>query len=141
MGKRIIKMHGTTPTGRSRSYSYYATMQKVNGRKIRIAVEEIDEQIPSLLERLHVSPEALPQVKELYREHIAALQGPTVQERVSELEDRIERLKEEEAALARLYARGKLTDRTMILYIMNGRVRCLRHSVKLVASNQIQGKR
>ncbi len=110
MGKRLTKMHGTTPTGRSRSYSYYATMQKVDGRKIRVAVEEVDEQISSLLERLHVSSEALPQMKELYRQHIAALQGPTVQERVSELEDRIERLKEEEAALARLYARGKLTD-------------------------------
>ncbi|MEJ2148472.1 MAG: hypothetical protein P8Z40_03220, partial [Chloroflexota bacterium] len=53
----------------------------------------------------------LPQLKKLYRDHIAALQGPTVQERIAELEARIERLKEEEAALARLYARGKLTDK------------------------------
>jgi hypothetical protein len=109
--KRRIKMHGTTPTGRSRSYSYYATMQKVEGRKIRVAVEEVDEQIPGLLEGLHVSPAALPQLKNLYRDHIATLQGPTVKERIAELEARIERLKEEEAALARLYARGKLTDK------------------------------
>ncbi len=52
----------------------------------------------------------LPGIRALYSEHIPRFKGPNLQERLVELRERIQRLHTEEAALARLFAQGKLSD-------------------------------
>lgn len=106
----IRKMAGTTPKGRYRSYSYYQTLTKSNGEHRRVSCETVDSQIPEWLKGIQVAPNALPEIKELYQEHIAGLKEPDVSKRLAELNSLIERLHDEEAAIARLYAQRQLTD-------------------------------
>jgi len=111
MAVRDYKMHGTKPRGRSRSYTYYATIRKVGDVHLSVPAGVIEEQITALLRDISIDPGLLPQLQSVYREHIQALKGPSLTEQVSELRARVERLHVEEAALARLYAQGKLTDK------------------------------
>lgn len=105
-------MHGATPTGRhGRSYSYYMSLRKIKGVRYIIPTEDIEQQLPGILHGIHIHPEALPQIRALYKEQIARLEGPTVAERIAELKGRIERLHVEEAALVRLYTQGKVSDK------------------------------
>jgi hypothetical protein len=111
MSVRDYKMHGATPTGRSRRYTYYTTIRKVTDVRFTVPTAAVEEQMTDLLRDISVDPHVLPRLRALYREHIAALKGPSLKERAQELHERLERLHVEEAALARLYAQGKLTDK------------------------------
>lgn len=111
MKVRDYKMHGATPTGRSRSYTYYTTVRKVGMSHRSVPTGAVEGQIAFLLRGISVDPQALPKIRLLYRQHVAALKGPSLQERVIVLSERLDRLHVEEAALARLYAQGKLTDK------------------------------
>ncbi|MBN2149719.1 MAG: hypothetical protein JW726_20195, partial [Anaerolineales bacterium] len=102
---------GSTPTGRSKSYSYYVTKARPGGRHRRVRCEVVDSQIPDLLKGLVVDPELLPEIRRLYHEHLAEIRGPTTEERIREIRKLIGRLHNEEAALARLFAQGKLTEK------------------------------
>ncbi len=101
----------STPTGRSKSYSYYETKAKPGGRRRRVRCEVVDSQIPGLLKGLVVDPELLPEIRRLYHEHLAEIRGPTTEERIKDIKKLIGRLHNEEAALARLFAQGKLSDK------------------------------
>jgi hypothetical protein len=111
MSVRDYKMHGATPTGRSRRYTYYTTIRKVTDVRFTVPTETVEEQMTDLLRDISVDPHVLPRLRALYREQIKALKGPSLKERAQELHERLERLHAEEAALARLYAQGKLTDK------------------------------
>ncbi len=110
MKRRLLKMYGSTPTGNTRSYSYYVTSRPLNGAQPHMQCDLLEAQIPALLHDLHISPTHLPGIRALYGEQISRFKGPNMKERLVELRERIERLHTEEAALARLYAQGKLSD-------------------------------
>jgi hypothetical protein len=52
----------------------------------------------------------VPALRKLYQALLTVLRGPSVKEQLEELHQRKKRVEEEEAALARLYARKQLTD-------------------------------
>jgi len=105
------KLNGSTPTGRSRSYTYYTTIRPVKGKHYYVSAPTVEAQIPELLRDICVHPDMVPQIRELYREQVTVLEGPSVDERLVDLQERLERLHDEEAAMARLYAQARLTDR------------------------------
>ncbi|MBN1429330.1 MAG: hypothetical protein JXB07_13230 [Anaerolineae bacterium] len=49
MPVRDYKMHGATPTGRSRAYIYYTTIRKVKDRRLSVSTTTVEEQIADLL--------------------------------------------------------------------------------------------
>jgi hypothetical protein len=108
---RDYVLGGSTPTGRSKSYSYYETKARPGGRRRRVRCEVVDSQIPDLLKGLVIDRELLPEIRRLYHEHLAEIRGPTTEERIREIRKLIGRLHNEEAALARLFAQGKLTEK------------------------------
>lgn len=110
-GWRDHKMHGSTPKGRSRHYKYYTTIRKVKGTWYATPAETVEEQIHPLLIRIGIDPKSLPAIRKQYQEHLASLNGPHIAERIEQLHERIQRLEAEEAALARLYAQGQLTEK------------------------------
>jgi hypothetical protein len=103
-------MYGSTPTGNTRSYSYYVTARPVHGAQPHLHCDQIENQIPDLLHGLYIPPKHLAAIRALYCDQIVRFKGPNLQERLAELHGLIERLHTEEAALARLYAQGKLSD-------------------------------
>lgn len=106
------KMNGMTPTGRSRRYTYYTTVRKVEGKKrFNVPTHVVEEQIPGVLQGLYVHPQVLPGIRELYQKQVATIDGPSIDERLAELQGRLDRLHNEEAALVRLYTQGKVSDR------------------------------
>ena len=82
MAHRDIRMHGATPTGRSRSYTYYASDRKIDGSQVHVPTEIVDEQILKLMEGIGVEPRAVPRIQELYHEHIQKLKGPMISDRL-----------------------------------------------------------
>ncbi len=108
--KHLSKTYGSTPTGRSRSYSYYVPVRKVNGVQCQIPTYIVEEQLFGIMGQIGVAGEAVLSLRKLYRKHMRAFQGPDINERIKDVKQRIDRLTLEETALARLYAQGKLTD-------------------------------
>jgi Recombinase len=109
-GKHLSKTYGSTPTGRSRSYSYYVPVRKMGGVQLQIPTQIVEDQLVDLIDGLGVAEEAQSDLQALYREHMRTIQGPDLGERIKEVKQRIDRLVTEETALARLFAQGKLTD-------------------------------
>jgi hypothetical protein len=107
---RDFKMHGATPTGRSRSYTYYTTHHKVDGRRLNIPTAIVDDQVPLLLHNIRVPPGIVPELREVYHAEIDSIKGPGVEEQIGKLRERVKRLRNEETSLGRLYAQGRLTD-------------------------------
>jgi DNA invertase Pin-like site-specific DNA recombinase len=107
---RRYKMFGSTPSGRTRSYSYYITHAKPNGSKLRVHCEVVDKQIPDWLQSIAIASDAVPAIRELYRSEI---EQATIEDRdtkLAELNRRISQLREEELRLGRLIISGKLTE-------------------------------
>lgn len=107
---RLYRMSGSTPTGRSKSYQYYMTLGKPGGQQRHILCEEIDAQLPALMHALQVDPALLPEVRRLYRDQVDKLRGPSTAQRMEEMQAQVNRMRNEEGALARLYAQGRLSD-------------------------------
>jgi DNA invertase Pin-like site-specific DNA recombinase len=104
------KMYVSTPSGWSRSYSYYHTRTKVLGKKIHLPCKTIDRQIPGWLGGIGVDTELLPAIRQIYRGQVNHV---TRQDREKELADqrkRIVELREEEARLGRLLIRNKISE-------------------------------
>lgn len=104
------RMHGTTPTGRSRSYSYYATTERVNGSRYHVRCEIVHSQLPELLARIRISPKHFPAIQEIYTEHLKSLKGPNIDQRLAELKASAKRIQAEGADYARLFAKKKLSE-------------------------------
>lgn len=106
------KMFCSTPTGRSRSYSYYLTHARPNGQKIRVPCETIDAQVPNWLRGITVDPEHLPVIREIYRQQIAGLTQTDREAKLASLSRRLAQLREEEARLGRLLITEKMSEET-----------------------------
>jgi len=106
------KMFCSTPTGRSRSYSYYLTHDRLNGQKIRIPCEIVDAQIPNWLRGITIDPEDLPAIWEIYRKQVARATHADRETEIASLSHRLAQLREEEARLGRLLITGKMSEET-----------------------------
>jgi DNA invertase Pin-like site-specific DNA recombinase len=109
-GGNTLKMYGSTPTGKYRSYSYYITHANIDGKKLHIPCDAIDEQIPAWLKGISVDPDLVSAIRDVYQKEIEELSSQDRQGRLSELKRQVTLLKEEETRLGRLYITGKLTE-------------------------------
>jgi DNA invertase Pin-like site-specific DNA recombinase len=110
VGEKQYKLYGSTPTGRSRSYSYYNTLAEPDGYKHLFRTELVDKQIPGWIKRIAVNPELIPDVREVYKSQIKKLTHDDKAERINQLRRRIIILNEEEARLGRLVVSNKISE-------------------------------
>jgi hypothetical protein len=110
MAHREYRLHGSTPSGRSRSYSYYVTTEKPGGHQYHVHCSEIHGQLPELLSRIRIDTAYIPTIRVIYNEHFKKLKGPDADERLAELKITVRRIQAEEADFARLFARKKLSE-------------------------------
>jgi hypothetical protein len=54
VGGEMLKMFGSTPTGRKQSYSYYVTSGKSNGKSVRLKTEIVDDQVSDQLDAISI---------------------------------------------------------------------------------------
>lgn len=112
VGDREYRMYGSTPSGRSQSYSYYITHVPVDGQNLHIHTSDVDKNIPAWLARIAVSPELVPSIRQIYQSQIKQItQGDKV-EMLFQLKQKLDALREEEARLGRLFISGKITEQT-----------------------------
>ena len=107
---RTYPMFGTSPTGRSKTYSYYMTRVKINGAKIHIPCEMIDSQILSWLTNIRIPKKLMPHIKTLYHQHIEQLSSPGRDEQIAKLTEQIKQLRTEEADLGRMVLHRRISQ-------------------------------
>ena len=104
------KMYGSTPTGRSQSYSYYITHAKPNGKIIRLNTKIIDSQIEKWLSELVIDPVLHPSIQETYTKQLKKMTQDDHEKSLKQLEKRFSELKQEEARLGRLFMTGEINE-------------------------------
>jgi hypothetical protein len=104
------KMYGSTPSGRSQSYSYYITKAKPKGSKLRIPCDVVDAQIQNWLQAIAIDPQLVPAIREIYRSLVNQMAHKDRDEKLAEINRRISQLREEELHLGRLIICGKLSE-------------------------------
>ncbi|MGD0006447.1 MAG: recombinase family protein [Anaerolineaceae bacterium] len=109
---KYYKLYGSTPTGRSRSYSYYATQTKVNEKNLHIPCEVVNQQISDWLTGITVNSKLIPTIREVYQTQIKKATQEDREVKLSELKQRISQLRAEEARLGRMLVTGKLSEET-----------------------------
>ena len=109
-GKRKLKLYGSTPTGRSLSYSYYMTHAWVDGKKLYIPCKDVDGQVPAWLRGIAVHPDLVPAIRDIYTREIQEISSEDRESKLAELRRQVSLLKEEEARLGRLYITGRITE-------------------------------
>ena len=102
--------YGTTPSGRSKQYSYYMSQAKLNGKKIHIPCNVIEEQIPEWLQGIIVNSDLVPTIQKMYRTQVQQVTDGDREEKSGEINQRLAKLREEEAHLGRLLITGKISE-------------------------------
>jgi DNA invertase Pin-like site-specific DNA recombinase len=110
--EKHYKLYGSTPTGRSKSYSYYITHAKLDGSCIRISCSVIEGQIQDWLHSIVIDPDLLPDIREIYSKEIKNFLHANQENMVEELQKRLSQVQEEEARLARLMITGRISEKT-----------------------------
>jgi hypothetical protein len=110
VGEKQYKMYGATPTGQYKSYSYYITHSKPQGKTIRLNTDTIEQQILGWLAGVSVNEKAIPEIRKIYQAEIRKFTKDDRNESLTNLKRRLSELKEEEARLARLMITGHLTE-------------------------------
>lgn len=110
-GKRY-KMYGSTPSGKTKSYSYYITHAKIDGSKLHIPCQEVDEQIVNLVAGITVKSELMPEIRNAYRSEIQSSASEEREMRLAELNRQLSQLREEEARLGRLLITNMISEET-----------------------------
>ena len=110
VGDRDFKMYTTSPTGRSRTYSYYTTRVKVEGAQINIPTDKVDSQIPKKLAGIRIPQALVPRLKNLYRQHIALLNRQGPEEQITRLTGQIRQLRADESDLGRLLLHRRISE-------------------------------
>jgi len=106
------KMYVSTPSGKTKSYSYYITHTKPKGSQVRISCEVIDEQIPEWLRGFAVDPQLMPQIQKIYQKQVKAVVHDGRDNQIVELKRRLSKFQDEEARLVRLYITGNMSEET-----------------------------
>ncbi len=104
------KLHGSTPTGRSLSYSYYNTHAKPGGNGVYLPTKVVDDQMVDLLQGIEVKADLIPEIRKIYVQEVQQFTNQDRDKQVAELRHRLAQLKEEEARLGRLLITGKITE-------------------------------
>jgi hypothetical protein len=112
MDDKHLKMFGSTPSGRSRSYPYYITHAKPEGKKIHISCEVVDDQIPRWLGLITVEPILVPAIRNLYTVQLKNSADSDRGHKIAEFKHQLSRLKNEEARLGRLLISDKISEET-----------------------------
>ena len=112
MDGRLYKLFGSTPSGRSQSYSYYVSNREQNGKQLHLPCDVVDEQIPSWLGKITIIPELIPSIRQLYQEQVKQVTGDNRDSKIAELKRQLAQLRDEEARLARLVIMNKITEET-----------------------------
>jgi len=110
--RKTYKLYCSTPSGRNKSYSYYISRSKVDGKQVHIPCDVIDEQIPDWLDAIQIQPQRLPAIRQAYREHLAKLTGPSRREQIEQLELHLQQIQAEEASLVRLFLKKQINHQT-----------------------------
>ena len=112
VSERLYKMYGSTPSGRSQSYSYYITHSKPEGRAIRINTQIVESQISKWLQGITVETNLIPEIRKTYQTQIKKLVGGDKESQRSHLKHKLQSLRDEEARLGRLVITGKISEQT-----------------------------
>jgi hypothetical protein len=107
------KMFGSTPSGRSKSYAYYITHEKINGQKLHLSCEPIDVQIPGWLRHISIDIERLPAIRNLYISQVSKVNAHDRAKGKADLERKIIQLREEEVKLGRLFMTGMISEASL----------------------------
>ena len=108
-GKRY-KMCGSTPSGYSRSYSYYMTRTKIDDRKVHIPCQVVDQQIPQWLKDIMIDPAKEAIIQKVYQAEIKRVTHDGRDETIAGLKRQLVLLKEEESRLGRLLITNKIGE-------------------------------
>jgi len=106
------KMYGSTPTGRKHSYSYYITHAKVNGKKLHLKTQSVDEQVEAWVKGIVIDQEFIPEIRDVYRDQIKQATEMNSGETVEQLQRKLVNLQQEEARLVRLQITGEISEET-----------------------------
>ena len=109
---KYYKSFGSTPSGRTQSYSYYITQNKPLGKNIHIPCEKPDQQIPTWLRGITIKAELIPQIREIYKTEINQVAQHDRDKKITEIKKRLKILGEEEARLGRLYITQQINEDT-----------------------------
>ena len=90
---KTLKMYGSTPSGWSKSYSYYVTHVPLGDKVLHLPTATIDDQIPAWLEGVIVSYDLIPALRDTYEKEVK-------QSAKGNKADELERLNQKFSALA-----------------------------------------
>ena len=110
MEGKEYKMFGSTPSGKSKSYSYCLTHSKVEGRKFWIQARLVDTHIPDWLSGITIDSEIVPEIRKIYQNEIRKVTSENKEETIDQLKRKLLLLKEEESNLGRLLITGKISE-------------------------------
>ena len=111
-GGKHYQMFVSTPSGRSRSYAYYLTHAKLDGKKIHIPCDIIESQIPGWLSGITVETDLLPGIYNIYQSQLREATDEERSHQLAELKRQLSRLREEEARLGRLVITDQISEQT-----------------------------
>jgi DNA invertase Pin-like site-specific DNA recombinase len=106
------QMFVSTPSGRSRSYAYYLTHAKLDGKKIHIPCDLIESQIPGWLSGITIDTDLLPGIYNIYQSQLREATEDERSHQLVELKRQLSRLREEEARLGRLVITEQISEQT-----------------------------
>lgn len=109
-GDKCFKMYGSTPTGHSRSYPYYITQTKFDGKAAHIPCDAVDNQIPAWLRGIQVDLTLIPAIRDLYQREVRQVTTGDRDAKLAGLNKQLSSLKEEEARLGRLFITEKISE-------------------------------
>ncbi len=109
---KTYKLYGSTPSGRSKSYAYYVTQAKPNGKKLHLPCETVDAHIPAWLRGITVAPEKITAIRAIYQNQVEMVTQNGNEDKLAQLQHKLTQLQGEEARLGRLYITGKLNEET-----------------------------
>jgi hypothetical protein len=108
----LFKLYVSTPSGRTRSYSYYVSRAKSIGQAVRFRCNIVDDQIPGWLSHITADPPLRYAIREIYESQIHQVTETDIEQRQAESHRCINELRTEEAKLARLHITGDMTEET-----------------------------
>ena len=107
---KCFKLYSSAPSGRSRSYPYYGTQVKFNGKAVYISCNIVGDQILACLQGIAVEPALIPAIRSLYEKDVKQVTTSDRDTKVSGLHRQLSQLKEEETRLGRLFITEKISE-------------------------------
>ncbi len=105
-------MYGSTPRSPiSGLYSYYVSRAKpLDGKRVRIRCEAVDEQIGKLLQGVAVSSDHLPAIKEIYQSQIREEVESDLDKTSEQMSQKLAKMQSQQTQLTRLFLEGVIGE-------------------------------